>query len=213
MQYLQCPQVRHVLLIVPNLTRHNKQKHNVHLCFCAENHPIVFLLIAPHRARYYSYTRTPAPYTFRGASLTLCFCLLYQTWLGTTSKNTITIWHGPQVISQVLNTLDGDGQNAPMISLETTYLSLLTWALILEHCLEVLLLKNIFNRYKFLGHGELSYMSILFTPQTWTKKQIIDLNALIPSQKLYFPKHLLTSFVCIQQKIYKKNSFKKMKKT
>ena len=40
------------------------------------------------------------------------------------------------------------------------------------HCLEVLLLKNIFNEYKFLGHGELlSYMIILFTPQTCTKKK------------------------------------------
>ena len=36
--------------------------------------------------------------------------------------------------------------------------------------LEVLLLKNIFNDYKLPGHGELlSYMGILFTPQTGTK--------------------------------------------
>jgi hypothetical protein len=44
------------------------------------------------------------------------------------------------------------------------------------------------------------------------KEQIINLNALIPSQNLYFPKHLLTSFECFSTKLCQKNSFKKKKK-
>ena len=149
---------------------------------------MVFLLIVPDLARY---NKQNHHYNMKSARV---------------PSNT-QVRHGPQVISQVLNTLDGDGKKMH----QWFHLKPLTWVFLLKPLYlsivlnQVLLLKNIFNEYKFLGHGELlSYRSILFTLQTCAKKeQIINLNALIPSQEFYFPKHLLTSFVCFSTKIYK----------
>ena len=167
--------------------------------FCRKSPKWCFFLIAPHLARYYSYTRTPAPYIFRGTSLTWCFCLLYQTWLGTISKNTTTICnqpgsqvirqvrHGPQVISQVLNTLDGDGKKMH----QWFHLKPLTWVFLLKPLYLSIVLKSFCLKTSSMSTSSLGMVSYFLTWSFYLhlklvpkKEQIINLNALIPSPKL-----------------------------
>ena len=138
--------------------------------FCRKSPKWCFFLIAPHLARYYSYTRTPAPYIFRGTSLTWCFCLLYQTWLGTISKNTTTICnqpgsqvtqvrHGPQVISQVLNTLDGDGKKMH----QWFHLKPLTWVFLLKPLYLSIVLKFFCLKTSSMSTSSLGMVSYFLT--------------------------------------------------
>ena len=166
--------------------------------FCRKSPKWCVFLIAPRLAQYYSYTRTPAPYIFRGTSLTWCFCLLYQTWLGTISKNTTTICnqpgsqvirqvrHGPQVISQVLNTLDGDGKKMH----QWFHLKPLTWVFLLKPLYLSIVLKSFCLKTSSMSTSSLGMVSYFLTWSFYLhlklvpkKEQIINLNALIPSQK------------------------------
>ena len=157
-------------------------------CFfsdCTAPGPILFL-----------YKNTSSIY-FSGDITDMVFCLLYQTWLGTISKNTTTICnqpgsqvtqvrHGPQVISQVLNTLDGDGKKMH----QWFHLKPLTWVFLLKPLYLSIVLKFFCFKTSSMSTSSLGMVSYFLTWSFYLhlklvpkKEQIINLNALIPSQK------------------------------
>ena len=143
-------------------------KNTSSIYFSGEITDMVFLLIVPDLARYNEQNHH---YNMKSARV---------------PSNT-QVRHGPQVISQVLNTLDGDGKKMH----QWFHLKPLTWVFLLKPLYLSIVLKSFCLKTSSMSTSSLGMVSYFLTWSFYLhlklvpkKEQIINLNALIPSQKL-----------------------------